>query len=435
MKNKKEVVFEPSQSDLITPKQVIEEEIYNIKEDSALIQYEMNMIELPFFSRDKNIGKGVGKKYIFSEGQYMEVTPPSTKESGYKIPQEFDEKIFYAILQLYRKQGSKKIISTVYELLSLAKLGTAKREYERVKESLDRLKGTQFVFKGILYDKEKRIRISDRTNEMILQSVRTREIKELNEEEKVIFGRDTSKKAVVVITLSDFLTRNIKAKGFLYYDSDKLIEVKNSTSRKLYLLITKWQGWEKKSDIRRSCRFLASRIPLSWDKTNIPGTINVLERATKDLVKRGLIGNYSLERYKPLSDSMMMFNFEGANNSAKAKAIIEENKKLSTKTGHEDSVIRSIENKAPVSNNEIIQGELFEFTETEEEKEKEKKLTEKAQKIISEMTEDSLQDLKKSAYNNVRYAVDKHQVTEGVKTEEKLLKEIMIMIIRNEISE
>ena len=433
MKNKKELAFQPSQSNILAPKTVIEEERYNLKEDSTLIQYEMNMIELPFFTRDKNIGKGVGKKYIFAKNLYMEVTPPSTSESGYKIPQEFDEKIFYSIMQLYRKQGRSKIITTMYELLKLAGYGDRKHEYERLNESLDRLKGTQFVLKGIMYDIKEKSRIDHRVNVGILQSTLIQKTTDLTEEEKEIFGRDTPKKTVVVIELSSFMKKNIEAKGFLYYDSEKLIEVKNSTARKLYLLVSKWQGWEKKPEIRRSCGLLASRLPLSWDKRNIPGTLRVLEKAANDLVDKGMIGSFTLERYKPLSESMMMFNFSGADNTAKARTIREENERLSRKTGHEFEIMNAVEKSDCNKSNEIIQGELFEVIETEDEKEKEKELTENAEKIISEMSEESLRDLKTAAYNHPRYTVDKHQVTEGQKTEEEFLKEIMVMIIRNEI--
>lgn len=323
-----------------TPK--VEEEIYNLQEDSSLIQYEMNMIELPFFSRDKNVGEAVIKKYIFSGNQYMEVIPSSDKSSGYKIPQEFDEKIFYAIMQLYRKQGKRKIITTIYELLKLAGYGDRKEEYERAKQSLDRLSGTEYVFSGIMYDKKNNRRIKERVKNTILQRYGIREIDDLSDEEKEAFGREKVNKNVVFLEISSFIEENIEHKGFLYYDAEKLLDVTNSTARKLYLLISKWQGWEKSDTIRRSCRFLASRIPLSWEKSNIPGTVNVLEKAAEELKERQMIGSYYLERKKPLSTSEIIFNFKGANETAKTKAIMNANLDLSTETGHEGIVIDAV---------------------------------------------------------------------------------------------
>ncbi|HPM47707.1 MAG TPA: replication initiator protein A [bacterium] len=323
-----------------TPK--VEEEIYNLQDDSALIQYEMNMIELPFFTRDKNVGEAIIKKYVFSGNQYMEVIPSSDKSSGYKIPQEFDEKIFYAIMQLYRKQGEKRIVTTMYELLKLAGYGYGKKEYDRVKQSLDRLKDTVYVFNGIIYDKKNNRIVKDRVRKNILQSSGVREFSDLNKEELENFGREIPGKSVVVIEISDFIEENIAAKGFLYYDAEKLLDVTNSTARKLYLLISKWQGWEKSDTIRRSCNFLASRIPLSWEKSNIPGTINVLEKASEELKEKGMIGGYVLNRRKPLSESEIIFMFQGATETARSKAIMNANLDLSTETGHEGIVIDAV---------------------------------------------------------------------------------------------
>lgn len=335
---------EPTSYSYKAPVPKVEEEVYNLQDDSALIQYEMNMIELPFFTRDKNVGEAIIKKYIFSGNQYMEVIPSSDKSSGYKIPQEFDEKIFYAIMQLHRKQGKRKIITTIYELLKLAGYGDGKKEYERAKESIVRLQDTKYVFGGIFYDKKNNKRITDQVRKEILQSTAIREIKDLDSEDKEIFGRDIAGKTsnVVVLEISNFIEENIAAKGFLYYDAEKLLDVRNSTARKLYLLISKWQGWEKNDTIRRSCRFLASRIPLSWEKSNIPGTINVLEKASEELREKGMIGGYMLDRKKPLSESEIMFLFQGATDTAKTKAIMNANLDLSTETGHEGIVIDAV---------------------------------------------------------------------------------------------
>lgn len=438
MSKEKAVQNQKTQETIQVPVTVIEEEIYSLEEDSSLIQYEMNMIELPFFTRDKNIGIGVGKKYIFAKDLYMEVTPPSTAVSGYKIPQEFDEKIFYSILQVYRKQKSSKIITTMYELLNIAGYGKRKKDYDRLHESLDRLRGTQFVLKGIFYDKNEGKRITDRVNVGIIQDSAVREIEDLNKEEKEILGRETPKKSVVVIELSSFMKNNIESKGFLYYDSEKLIELKNSTARKLYLLMSKWQGWEKKSRIRRSCYLLASRIPLSWDRTNIPGTINVLEKAAKDLEKKRLIGSFSLERHSPLSDSVMEFNFEGAEETARTKRIREENEKLSTTTGHEYDIMNAVE-KTEHEKKEIVQEGLWEISQKEherkleQEKKKEEELKKKARKIISEMPTDRLEILKKEASEHPRYSHEKIYVRKGEQTEKEALEKVMVFIISQEI--
>ena len=77
-----------------------------LETNAELIKYEFNMIELPFFSKDKNVRDGVAKQYTFSnkKNQYLKVIPsgdPSLISN--KIPQEFDEKIFYGILKLSKE--------------------------------------------------------------------------------------------------------------------------------------------------------------------------------------------------------------------------------------------------------------------------------------------------------------------------------------------
>ena len=318
----------------LLPEITIEEERYDLEKDDALIKYEFNMIELPFFTKDDRIGKNVAKKYNFTDDSFMEVAPSYLPESGQKIPQEFDEKIFYAILRLYYRHEVKKIKTTIYELLALAGMGedSMGMMYGRARESILRLQGTSIICKNILYDAEKRKRLTDARHVRILQSARIVKMDSLDEKERNEMSAKKSVKEVVIIELSDFIEQNIAAKGYLSYDAEKLIEIDNGTARKMYLLIEKWRGWEKTDVIRRSCRFLASRIPLSWEDKNISGTIRVIERAAKELKTRGLIGDYQLVREGKTKNTEVLFFFEGATTTARILALWRQHAQQSVET-------------------------------------------------------------------------------------------------------
>lgn len=319
------------------PKIVVEEERYNLEKDDSLIKYEFNFIELPFFTKDDRIGKNVSKKYSFSGTSYMQVTPSQEEESGHKIPQDFDEKIFYAILRLYRRYDRKRIVTTIYELLELAGAGVSTKDYDRVKESIFRLQGTSIKCSNILYNAEDRKRMSDTQLIKILQYARIVKVEDISARDRADYKEriKANMKEVVIVELSDFIERNILSKGYLNYDAEKLIDIANATARKMYLLIEKWRGWEKSDTIRRSCRFIASRIPLSWEDKNVSGSIKSIEKAAQELKTKGLIGDFQLSRSGGVKDTDIIFFFEGATASARAQAIRKRNEEQIQETGHE----------------------------------------------------------------------------------------------------
>ena len=146
---------EPTAQTIKPPDVIVKEEVYQLEKDDSLIAYEFNLIELPFFSKDDHIEANVSKKYVFSPNSYMQVFPSSDEASGQKILMDFDEKIFYGIMKLYKKQG-KRIITNIHELLSLSGVQVTGINYERAKSSIYRMKGCQIRFSNSLYSAEER---------------------------------------------------------------------------------------------------------------------------------------------------------------------------------------------------------------------------------------------------------------------------------------
>ena len=318
-----------------------------LENNSKLIKYEFNMIELPFFSKDKKVNDGVAKQYVFSgkKNQYMKVIPSGDPGLiSNKIPQEFDEKIFYGILKLSKDQNSDVVITDYF---TLAKVSNVQYKHiERIKDSIERLRTCRFELNNLFYASEESGISHEKKDFNILQDLEIYDLK------KVMNLKDVAKKElyqkyfrnskidnILVLTLSKRIYANITNKAFLYFNQQDLLNIDNATARKLYILISKWQGWEKKNQIRRSCRFIASRLPLSWEKASITGTIYSIDSAAALLKDKGLISDYFLTKTKPIADSFIDFYF----GNEKSRVLEYNRRAASITTGQENIVIDSVD--------------------------------------------------------------------------------------------
>lgn len=319
----------------------------DLETNGDLIKYEFNMIELPFFSKDKKVNDGVAKQYVFSgkKNQYMKVIPSGDPDLiSNKIPQEFDEKIFYGILKLSKEQNSDVVITDYFTLAKVA--GVPYKNKERIEDSIQRLRRCVFELNNLFYSSEESGISREKKDFNILQDL------EIYDLDRVMNLKDVAKKElyqkyfrnskidnILVLTLSKRIYANITNKAFLYFNQQDLLNIDNATARKLYILISKWQGWEKKNQIRRSCRFIASRLPLSWEKASITGTIYSIDSAAALLKDKGLISDYFLTKTKPIADSFIDFYFGNEKNR-----VLEYNRRAaSITTGQENIVIDSVD--------------------------------------------------------------------------------------------
>lgn len=355
MGSKNQIKKQTSGQETIDVKMIELEEIhYNLDSDpeleanSELIKYEFNMIELPFFTKDRNIEDGKARKYIFSEkdNSYMMVTPSGAPGLiSHKIPQEFDEKIFYGILKLSKEQNSKEVVTDYFTLAKVSDVPYNK--LERIKDSIERLSRCTIELQNLFYNAEMKRKIIGKEPFPIIQHAftysfdQTVKLPEDKKEKYQKYFRNSKINEILILTFSDHMYKNLEHKGFLYFNQKELLEIDNATARKMFMLIKKWHGWENKPVIRRSCRFLASRIPLSWEKSNIPGTINVIEKACEMLKEKELIQNFALTRNRPLGNSYVEFYF-----SDETSKLIDYNMKAaSITTGHEGLIIDSVEDE------------------------------------------------------------------------------------------
>lgn len=314
---------------------VVHEEKYYLDSD-MVVQYELNMLELPFFSKNGKIQENQSIKYIFSEStdSYMQVIPEVTEDSGKKIPQEFDERIFLALMRMAKVQG-KTIYTTYYQLLSMAKLSKSSRYFNRVRESIYRLEGTGYKLKNCFYSPLLKTVVPEEVKIRIIQSfkiVKLNEIENLPDEVRKkyrsYFNR-SKVEGIVKVTLSDEIYSNIEDKGYLLYDADDLLSIETSGERKLYQMLMKWSHKGKIEVISKKCKFLAAKIPLSLKNENMGNTIRILKKYSKKLKESGYISDYEFIKERPIFESSMVFKMK--KKSARQKLIEEENIKLMDK--------------------------------------------------------------------------------------------------------
>jgi len=423
------------QEDIISSKIETEEIDYDLdsdlelENDYNLIKYEFNLIELPFFTKDKKIEKDRGRKYTFSkkDNSYMRVVPSGDPDLiSNKIPQEFDEKIFYGILRLSREQKGQEVVTDYYTLAKAS--GVPYNKLSRIKDSLERLSNCKVELHNLVYNAELKKKIAGKEPFPILQHVLTYTFddvvhlpEEIKEKYKNYF-RNSKINEILVIEFGSFMYRNLKKKGFLYFDQKKLLGISNATARKIYVMITKWKGWEKKNDIKRSCRFLASRIPLSWEKNSIRKTVQSIDHSCNILKESGLIDNYILEKTKPVGNSSVIFIF-----SNEYTKIDNYNTKASrTSTGHEEIIINNVEDEYVDERQTTVFDNL---------NKKETELKEKAVQILNSLDEKEKTLFINRARNHMQYDFLKQEVEQKTITEEERLNKVIISIIKKDIED
>ena len=370
------------------PPAVNQEEKYNLEENDlplteGTIKYELNLMGLPIFSRNKKIKNNISMKYIFNEknDEYLRIIPANDPDVvSNKILQEFDEKIWYGLLRLYEESENRKIITDYPNLMKLSGIKYKGDLIKRTKDSIERMRKCEIIFNGIYYDpiakqngadflrKNKSINLISSLETISFEKFEKMKESDVKDELRNNFEKHGNIKEITVITLNEDIIKNTELKAFKYFKHQDLIQIDNATARKLYIMLTKWRYWEKKNKIIRKVKFLASRIPLSWKKSNIPKTIQNLLHACEELKKMNKISAFILIKEGRLSESLIEFVFK-----KDALSLHNENVGSDT-TGEEHLFIREfIEKEEQNKNNEEfpiidiynIPGEVIEIVKAE----------------------------------------------------------------------
>lgn len=311
------------QETIETPEtEIIEEIVYmdeNLIKNKDLIRVDINIVQLPIFS--KNTQKKVNQivKYYFNKNRdtYITVTPTA----GDYIPGEAEEKIFIALMQLMKEKGMpKKFIISSNELKDKLKLNT-NRYAEIVKKSLIRLSRTNYNFKNIMYSSEYKGTIKEEISTPILTlKILTLSLKE-NKNYRSTY-KDKRIKELYEIDISDHFYSNIIQKGYLVYNSNILLEISTSTARTIYMLIEKLRF--NNLYLKIDTMFLIKRIPLKYDKRLLSRTIKVLEHAFDELKKRELIQDFKFIKDKTWEKSEIEIFFKESSAEEKQQRFFDD---------------------------------------------------------------------------------------------------------------
>ena len=317
----------------VTQVKKITEEIvhYNLVEEDlpvapdGAIPYELNLAEMPIFSKNKKVKDAQAMRYVFDEksDEYLRVVPSGDPELlSNKIPQEFDEQIFYGLLKINKQTGKRRIVCDYPTLLKISNLDQQKgRNRIRAKDCLERLTHTAYIFNKCYFDPVAKAMGTDYIKQTkhlhIVSSLETisfdkfQEMRDGEEKEEVRkrFERHGNIEELFVVTLNEDLIKNLELKSFKYFKQEDLLEIDNAVARKLYIMLTKWRYWEKKPIINRRVKFLASRIPLSWNEKSIHSSVQSLIHACEELKANGKIADYVLHNDQGIKTSTIDFCF------------------------------------------------------------------------------------------------------------------------------
>ena len=314
-------------------------------ENSNLVRLEMNVIEFPFFTKNKKIKVNTKMKYVFSKNKnrWLCVIP----QAGSKIPGEFEERIFYALMQLYRNNNYNDTVYfdyfTLIKEMGVSYSGSILRQ---VKKGLDILSGTNYEFNNCFYLNEMH-GIKNENLKTGIFSIRTIEFKnerDVPEECKKYFKNKRIKELVAVTFKGDFY-KNIVTKGFLRCDSKMLLEMDDSVARTIFLMITKWRN--KELYIRRYSKEIAGKIPLSFEKGTTSHTIKRIKKALDYLKNMQLLSEYRYCKDEGLSNSYFDIFFKREHNFD----FYTDN---STFTGQELLLIEKMEATGHIAEAEIV---------------------------------------------------------------------------------
>lgn len=294
------------------PTEYIEENIYFDEEtikNKELIRVDMNLVQFPIFS--KNTKRKVNQviTYFFNTNRdtYITVTP----RAGDYIPGELEEKIFIVLMQIMKEQNmSKKFIVTATEIKNKLNMNTS-RYGSIIKNSLLRLATTNYSFKNTLYSSEANGIIS----EAIVTTIFSMKIITLLSEENKVYRdrfKDRRVKEVYEITMSEHFYKNIIQKGYMVYSGKILLEIESSIARTLYMLIEKLRF--NNLYLKLDTIYLIKRIPLKFERKNLPQTIKTLEKSFQELVSKRLIQRFQFIKETTWEKSEVeVFFYESAN--------------------------------------------------------------------------------------------------------------------------
>ena len=321
LKDKESVIDLENEMNIIEEFLNVDTSLIAMEKDRDLIRMEMNIVEFPIFSKSNNIKKNQIKKYYFSSNKesYLEIIPAYDS----MIPGELEERVFIALTKIYRNNGFKQTfyctITDIYDNMNITSANTRRSLYGKVKQAISKLQSTSFNFKDLFYSNE----INSVFNDLIKTNIlnyRVISLKDANNSESNFFS-DKRIKEVYKITLSEHFHDNITRKGYLAFDADDLLNIKDPITRSIFTMITKWRF--SNLVLVKPAFFIARRIPLSWE-SNPRRTVLRIEKSLMDLKELNHILDYELIKKGKWDTAEFKIHFSLEHNKMKNMVFYDE---------------------------------------------------------------------------------------------------------------
>ena len=322
----------------------IDDSLVELEKNKDLVRMEMNIVEFPIFSRSKTLKVDQIKKYYFSSDKqsFLEVVPAVQTT----IPGELEERIFIALLKIFRNNGYNQTfycrMSDIFENMKIANTNTRNSLYAKIRNSISKLATTTFKFKNLFYSSE----LNKIDSDLIVTNILTYRVvtfKDSSNNEKNFFN-DKRVKEVYKITLSQHFFENIVRKGYLTFDADELLDIKDSVTRSIYTMITKWR--KNSLFLLKPAFYIARRVPLAWDGSAIRKTVLKIEKSLIELREANHILNYKMIRKNKWDKTDFEIYFDESHNKNKQSYFYEEKANF-------DKIITFVEHRQNEQNEDL----------------------------------------------------------------------------------
>ncbi len=300
----------------------IDDSLVELEKNKDLVRMEMNIVEFPIFSRSKTLKVDQIKKYYFSSDKqsFLEVVPAVQTT----IPGELEERVFISFLKIFRNNGYKQTfycrMSDIFENMKVENINTRNSLYAKIRASISKLATTTFKFKNLFYSSE----LNNIDSDLIVTNILTYRVvtfKDSTNVEKEYFN-DKRIKEIYKITLSQHFFENIIRKGYLTFDADELLNIKDSVTRSIYTMITKWR--KNSLYLLKPAFYIARRVPLAWDGSSIRKTVLKIERSLNELKEANHILDFKMIRKNKWDKTDFEIYFDESHNKNKQHDFYEE---------------------------------------------------------------------------------------------------------------
>lgn len=209
---------------------------------------EMNLAEFPFASLRN---RGDKRKALIYEGWVTDANGNRYKQkwitqggSLVGLPNEFDERVFIALLALTAEQGfeTRRVDFSLYQIVDIMGLTRSKRTYEYLENSLERLLAATFSSQQAFWDHEKEERITTSRGFHLIDEywLRYKEVdREVAEEEGV----------PAYLLWNEVIWKSFRAGYIKNLDLELFFSLESPISRRLYRFLDKRMRYQDEYEI------------------------------------------------------------------------------------------------------------------------------------------------------------------------------------------